>query len=307
MDDHELTLTDLLADPMTLAVMAADQVDPGSLAAALSGLARRLELAQPAAGSGCGGTVSGARGGSALSRILYASSNEYLPTKSGWATTVDTNGRTKPFVLKRPVWRAAGLAALLGLGLISDPVQSAPASGGDTVQRLYDTLLSTMKNGRTLGQSGRFTQLEPVVRRTFDIPSMARLSVGPSWPTLTEAQRQQVTESFGRYIAAIYADRFDSYAGQKLQVTGEQPAAAGVIVRSQIVKANGEPVNVDYMMRRNGDSWLISDIYLDGAISEVATRRSEFAAILKTDGVDGLIAALNRKADILTATTAKAS
>jgi MlaC protein len=52
--------------------------------------------------------------------------------------------------------------------------------------------------------------------------------------------------------------------------------------------------------------WLISDIYLDGAISEVATRRSEFAAILKNDGIDGLIAALNRKADILTATTAKA-
>ena len=106
---------------------------------------------------------------------------------------------------------------------------------------------------------------------------------------------------------AIYADRFDSYAGQKLQVTGEQPAAAGVMVRSQIVKANGEPVNVDYMMRRNGNAWLISDIYLDGAISEVATRRSEFAAILKNEGIDGLIAALNRKADILTGTAARSS
>ena len=212
-----------------------------------------------------------------------------------------------PTVVRTPVWRAAGFAALLGLGLISNPVQSAPASGGDTVHSLYDALLSAMKNGRTLGQSGRFTQLEPVIRRTFDISSMARLSVGPSWTTLTEAQRRQVTESYGRYISAIYADRFDSYAGQKLRVIGEQPAVAGIMVRSQIVKANGEPVNVDYMMRRSGDSWLISDIYLDGAISEVATRRSEFAAILKSQGIDGLIAALNRKADILTATTAKAS
>ena len=213
----------------------------------------------------------------------------------------------KPIASKTPVWRAAGFAALLGLGLISNPVQSAPASGGDTVHSLYDALLSTMKNGRTLGQSGRFTQLEPLIRRIFDLPSMARLSVGPSWATLTETQRQQVTESFGRYISAIYADRFDSYAGQKLQVIGEQPAVAGIMVRSQIVKADGEPVKVDYMMRRYGDSWLISDIYLDGAISEVATRRSEFAAILKSQGIDGLIAALNRKADILTATTAKAS
>jgi phospholipid transport system substrate-binding protein len=205
------------------------------------------------------------------------------------------------------LWKAAAFAAGLGLSMLSYPVHAAPSSGGDTVQGLYDALLSTMKNGRILGQSGRFAQLEPVIRKTFDIASMARLSVGPSWASLTEAQRQQVTESFARYISAIYADRFDSYDGQKLQVIGEQPAVAGITVRSQIVKANGEPVNVDYMMRRNGDSWLISDIYLDGAISEVATRRSEFAAILKSQGIDGLIAALNRKADILTATTAKAS
>ena len=72
------------------------------------------------------------------------------------------------------------------------------------------------------------------------------------------------------------------------------------MVKSQIIKASGEPVKVDYMMRRNGDSSLICDIYLDGAISEVATHRSEFAAILKTEGIDGLIAALNRKADTLT-------
>ena len=210
----------------------------------------------------------------------------------------------KSIVSNTPVWKAATLAAVLGLAMVPYPARAAPG-GGDTVQGLYDALLSTMKNGRTLGQSGRFTQLEPVIRRTFDIPSMTRLSVGSSWATLSEAQRQQVTESFGRYISAIYADRFDSYAGQKLQVTGEQPNAGGVMVKSQIIKANGEPVNVDYMMRRNGNAWLISDIYLDGAISEVATRRSEFAAILKSQGIDGLIAALNRKADVLTGTTAR--
>jgi phospholipid transport system substrate-binding protein len=202
--------------------------------------------------------------------------------------------------------KAAGFAAALALSVLAYPASAAPASGSDTIQGLYDTLLSTMKNGRTLGQSGRFAQLEPVIRRIFDVASMARLSIGPSWATMSESQRQQVTDSFGRYISAIYADRFDSYAGQKLQVTDEQPTAAGVMVRSQIIKANGEPVRVDYLMRRNGDSWLISDIYLDGAISEVATRRSEFAAILRTDGVDGLIVALNRKADMLTGTTARA-
>jgi len=212
----------------------------------------------------------------------------------------------KPMPVKTTLWKTAALAAGLGLAMISYPVHAAPTSGGDTVQNLYDALLGTMKNGRTLGQSGRFSQLEPVIRRTFDIPSMTRLSVGASWAGISEAQRQQLTDSFGRYISAIYADRFDSYAGQKLQVIGEQPNPGGVMVKSQIVKTNGEPVKVDYMMRRKGDGWLIADIYLDGAISEVATRRSEFAAILKNDGIDGLIAALNRKADMLTGTMAKA-
>jgi phospholipid transport system substrate-binding protein len=205
-----------------------------------------------------------------------------------------------------PVIKAAALAVGLGIGLVSHPVFAAPASGGETVQGLYDALLNTMKNARALGQSGRFTQMAPVVRRSFDIASMARLSVGPSWSSLPDVERQQMTESYGRYISAIYVDRFDGYAGQKFEVMGEQPAPAGVMVKTQIIKANGEPVKVDYLMQRSGDSWLISDIYLDGAISEVAMRRSEFAAILKSEGIHGLITALNRRADLLTGTTASA-
>jgi phospholipid transport system substrate-binding protein len=204
-------------------------------------------------------------------------------------STLKTSGRT-----------VAGVAALLGLAILPRPTDAMPADGGNTVQGFYEALLITMKNGRTLGQAGRFAQLQPIIQRTFDISAMARLSVGPSWTTLTDTQRQRLTESFGRYIAAIYADRFDSYAGQRLQVTGEQPSAVGLMVRSQIVTVNGEPVNLDYMMRPSSSGgWLISDIYLDGAISEVATRRSEFSAILKNDGVEGLIAALTRKADAL--------
>ena len=208
---------------------------------------------------------------------------------------------------KTVMLRAAALAGLLGLGVFSSPVHAASAGGGDKVQGLYDVLLSTMKNGRNLGESGRFAQLKPVILHSFDIASMARLSVGPSWASLSEAQRQQVTESYGRYISAIYADRFDSYAGQKLEVTGEVPTAFGAIVKSRIVKANGDPIEVDYLMHGGNGGWLIADIYVDGTVSEVATRRSEFAAILRKDGIDGLVAALNHKADMLTATTARAS
>src|ERR1700747_1436660 len=113
---------------------------------------------------------------------------------------------SRPMVLKLPAYKVVGLGVLLALLTPSYRADAVPATGGNTVQGFYDALLSMMKNGRALGQSGRFAQLEPVIRRTFDIPSMARLSVGSSWGPLTEAQRQQVTESFGRYISAIYAD-----------------------------------------------------------------------------------------------------
>src|SRR6516164_10502089 len=113
---------------------------------------------------------------------------------------------------KTLVLKAVLLSAGLALGMLSYPVHATPASGGDTVKRLYDTLLNTMKNGRTLGQSGRFAQLDPVIRRSFDIAEMARLSLGRSWTSLSDDQSQQMTESYGRYVSAIYAERFDSYA-----------------------------------------------------------------------------------------------
>jgi phospholipid transport system substrate-binding protein len=206
--------------------------------------------------------------------------------------------------------RPTTVSVALALALLAAPrpglAAPEPAGGGAIVQSLYYTLLGTMKNGGRLGASGRFAQVAPVIHQIFDLPLMTRLAVGPSWATLSDAQKQQAIDSFGRYISAIYAERFDSYHGQRLEVTGEEPSAAGMIVRSRIIKADGDPVEVDYLMRRSGGAWLISDIYLDGSISEVATRRSEFAAIIRSQGIGGLIAALNRKADMLTGTTARA-
>ena len=129
---------------------------------------------------------------------------------------------------------------------------------------------------------------------------MTRLAVGPQWESVSEAERQQVAQAFQRYVAAIYAERFDSYSGERLQVTGEQPSSGGTVITSQIVKSNGQPVNINYLMRDSGGVWKIADVYLDGTISEMATRRSEFAAILRAQGITGLIQTLNAKANTLT-------
>ena len=83
-------------------------------------------------------------------------------------------------------------------------------------------------------------------------------------------------------------------------ITGDQPYGGEVIVKTRIVQSGSDPVTLNYLMRQNGQSWQISDVYLDGTISQLATQRSEFQSILRREGVTGLIGALNRKVDLLT-------
>jgi phospholipid transport system substrate-binding protein len=211
--------------------------------------------------------------------------------------TGSTSRRARSFTL-------AGTALCLALAAVAPRALAMGTGGIETVRSLYDTLLATMRNGPALGPRVRYSQIEPIVRRVFDIPFMTRLAVGPEWAGLTEAQRQEVSQAFERYIAAIYAERFDSYSGERLQVIGEQPSAGGTIITSQIIKSNGQPVAINYLMRQNGGVWQIADVYLDGTISELATRRSEFAAILRTQGINGLIETLNAKAGTLVAARA---
>jgi len=195
----------------------------------------------------------------------------------------------------------AALALCAGFAL---PAQQAAAlatsGGGDTVRAFYSTLLDTMRNGSQLGAQGRYAKLAPAIAQNFDIPFMTRLAVGPDWNTLTSAQQAQVTQAFEHYVAAVYAERFHEYSGEQLNVTGEEASPAGTVILSQIVKSDGEPVHINYLMRQNsGGAWQIADVYLNGTISELATRRSEFGSILRTQGINGLITALNNKAAAL--------
>jgi phospholipid transport system substrate-binding protein len=199
-----------------------------------------------------------------------------------------------------PIGRLAYFLILFA-GLIFPPVagRAESADAADSVRAFYDVLLSTMRNGAELGQRGRYAKLEPVILAVFDIPYMTRMAVGPSWAATPELKQHQIAEAFGRYITASWADRFDSYSGEKLEVMGAQAYAAGALVHTHIVKSNGEPVAIDYLMRRNGDAWQIADVYLTGTISELATWRAEFSSVLRGQGIDGLIAVLNRRAGMM--------
>jgi phospholipid transport system substrate-binding protein len=190
------------------------------------------------------------------------------------------------------------LALLLLIGLSA---QKAPAAAEPQtlVSDFYGVLLSNMKEGRMLGESGRYARLAPVVDRVFDIPAMTKLAIGPHWANLSPAQQQQVMAAFAHYVAATYADQFNSFSGEQLQVTGQRPFGSDVMAQTKIVKSNGEATRLDYLMRQDQGAWRISDVYLDGTISQLAVHRSEFHSILQREGVDGLVTALNRKVNLL--------
>lgn len=190
------------------------------------------------------------------------------------------------------------LAALLACGLFAQRAVAASDPQG-VVGGFYGVLLSNMKDGRMLGENGRYARLAPVVNATFDIPYMTRLAVGPYWETINPAQQQQLVAAFAHYVVATYADQFDSYSGQQLQVEGERPYGGDVMVQTRIVKSDGEKTRLDYRLHQNQGVWQIVDVYLDGSISQLAVHRSEFHSILQREGVDGLVVALNRKTDLL--------
>jgi phospholipid transport system substrate-binding protein len=190
--------------------------------------------------------------------------------------------------------------ALIGWLVFLSPIPAQATPGPTEVIRSFcGQLLDVMQHATALGPRGRYERLEPIVLGTFDVPFMARLSIGPSWARLSPDQKRRVAQAYGRYITAVYATRFDGYSGERFEFLGQQQIKHGTMVKTRIVKANGEPVSINFVLHDNDIAWQVRDVYLDSAISEVATRRSEFSATLRSSGIDALIASLNKKADDL--------
>lgn len=175
----------------------------------------------------------------------------------------------------------------------SDPAASRITS-------FYGSLLDTMKQAKQLGVKGRYDKLSPVLAKTYDLPSMSKLAVGPSWSALTPQQQAAIINAFTRMTIATYASRFDGFSGEQFQIfeTSDRPNG-DKIVKTQIVKSDGGTVPLNYLMRKSGADWKIVDIYLDGTISELANRRAEFGSILKSGGPDALVVSLTKQGDKL--------
>lgn len=185
------------------------------------------------------------------------------------------------------------LALLLPLALPGTAIaQASPVAVVEAFQR---ALLDVMQNARALGPQGRAARLRPALEATFNLPAMTRIAVGPTWAQIPPAEQQALIVAFSDWSVANYAARFDSYGGQSFQVNSESPVNADRLVRTQINRVNREPVQVNYLLREAAGQWRVVDLYLAGTISELASRRSEFTAILRDGGVTRLITELRQR------------
>lgn len=173
----------------------------------------------------------------------------------------------------------------------------APTEPKAKVQVFYDTLLQIMQQGEQLGFDGRYKKLEPVIHDTFDVPTMAKIAIGAEWTKFTPEQKEKLLTVFDQYMVTTYAARFKSYKNQKFEV-GEvkEPAKDRQLVETRLVRSNGEPIALNYLFRPAADgNWKIIDVYLSGAISEMARMRSDFSSTVVGSGADGITKALEQK------------
>ena len=178
-----------------------------------------------------------------------------------------------------------------------------------TVERLHEALLGVMKDADRLGYAGRYDQLGPVLQECFDIPFMAEKTVGRHWKKAGGEQRERLVETFGRFTVANYAGRFDGYSGQIFKTLSTEPSSrATLLVKTRLNEPEGEGVELDYRLRQVDGHWKIIDVYLNGTVSELALRRSEYSSLIARKGFDALLAALDQKiADLAAAPADKSS
>jgi phospholipid transport system substrate-binding protein len=172
----------------------------------------------------------------------------------------------------------------------------AAADAKSTIDSFDASLLDVMKNADKLGYKGRYAKFTPIIEQIYDLPLMARISVGPQWSTLTPDQQAKIVEAFKQLSIATYASRFDGYGGEQIQITSESPTTGGdVVVNTKMLRPNEDAVDLNYRLRQNGADWKVIDVFLSGTISQLANYRSEFSATLRTKGADGLVQLINDK------------
>jgi phospholipid transport system substrate-binding protein len=196
--------------------------------------------------------------------------------------------------------RRLGLAVLLAAAPVAATF-AVPAAAqtadpaGAPIQALDDGLLAIMKGGKAMGFAGRAAKIGPVVDRAFDIPLMTRLSIGPAWTTTAPADQAALVAAIRKLTVAQYAGNFDGWSGESFRIAPQvETRGSDKLVRTTLVPTKGDATAIAYRLRQSGGQWKVIDVFYQNSVSQLATRRSDFASVLAKGGAKALVAHLDQ-------------
>ena len=194
-------------------------------------------------------------------------------------------------------WIAA-LMALVLYGAAPSRAQQ-PDSAARHIQSYYQQLMPTLRQAGQLSVRERDQRFGPAITSAFDIATMTRLATGPAWSSFSGAQQAAVRDAFAHFLVADYAHQVSDYSGESFVVdpqTSPESRGGGEIVKTQLVQPGGRTVQINYLVRGGR----VVDVYLNGTVSDLATRRDEFASILAGGGgADALVKTLRQRTETL--------
>jgi phospholipid transport system substrate-binding protein len=173
--------------------------------------------------------------------------------------------------------------------------QAEEQSARQVVEEFQNQLLDVMKQGKELGFKGRYDKLEGLIKKTHDLPKIARIVIGKQWEELTPDQQQKMETAFTQLSISAYAHNFKAYSGESFNfLSEEETGRGGVVIHSELLIPNEKAVKFDYMMKKKDDSWQIINIIADG-VSDLALKRSEYTSVLSREGFDALLTKINER------------
>ena len=140
---------------------------------------------------------------------------------------------------------------------------------------------------------------DEVVIPHIDFIALSQSVLGVTWRRATPEQREVFEREFRSLLIDTYLNSISraDYQGQSIRYLPMRSPPSGdrAEVEAEIDQPNGPLIHVQFRMyRRDGDSWKVYDVVVEG-VSLVITQRSSFSSIIREKGLSGLIAMLEKR------------
>jgi phospholipid transport system substrate-binding protein len=176
--------------------------------------------------------------------------------------------------------------------------QAAPNEPPDVLlKRISTEVIDTVKDDKQI-QNGNYKKVIDLVEAKIlphvNFQRMTSLAAGRHWREASPEQQKNLTAEFRDLLVYSYSGALSQVKNQKVNFKPlrADPADTEVEVRSEVVQARGEPVQLAYRMEKTDTGWKIYDINILGAWL-VETYKGNFNAEITRGGIDGLIKSLS--------------